>query len=233
MFIAKATLNPQRREAKRLLSSPQRMHAAVLAGFSPGERQRPSSGRILWRLDPGPHHVDLLVVSPGMPDFTGLIEDAGWPATTPAQAKDYSAFLDRLARGSRWHYRLRANPVRAIRLDGWPESKRVGHVSAEAQAKWWLQRAQSVGLLLLNDEGVPGDPDQPLDFVAVTARHTESFGRTESVPGPRGRVSLTTAVFEGNAEVVEPVALREAMANGIGRARAYGCGLLTLVSGRT
>ena len=43
-----------------------------------------------------------------------------------------------------------------------------------------------------------------------------------------GLVRLSIATFEGVLEVSDPQALRHAVVNGIGRGKAYGCGLLTL-----
>lgn len=230
MYITKATLNPRRRGAKHLLASPQRMHAAVLSGFAPDQVARQGSGRVLWRLDPAEHHTDLLVVSPGLPDLVGLVEDAGWPATTPAQTKDYTPFLERVVRGSRWHFRLRANPVHAVRKPGWERSRRLGHVTAEHQAQWWLEHAERVGLAIVDPVALPVDPVRAADRVQVLERQTLSFGRAHS-SGTHARVTLTTAAFEGHAEVAEADQVRAALVEGVGRARAYGCGLLTLVAG--
>ena len=232
MYITKATLNPQRRGAKHLLASPQRMHAAILSGFAPGELTQGEPGRLLWRLDPADHHVDLLVVSPGMPDLIGLVEVAGWPATTPAQTKDYAPFIERVVRGSRWHFRLRANPVHAVRKPGWERSRRLGHVTAEHQAQWWIDRAEHVGLNIIDPPVLPVDPVRASDRVSVVERKTLSFGREDS-SGRRSRVTLTTAAFEGHAEVVNAERARTALVEGVGRARAYGCGLLTLVASRS
>ncbi|GAB7100777.1 hypothetical protein JCM3263A_22520 [Thermobifida fusca] len=45
----------------------------------------------------------------------------------------------------------------------------------------------------------------------------------------KGRpVSLVTVTFDGRLEVTDPDALRRALISGIGRAKAYGCGLMTL-----
>ena len=42
------------------------------------------------------------------------------------------------------------------------------------------------------------------------------------------RVTLGVATFEGVLEVTDPDALRRALTHGIGRGKAYGCGLMTL-----
>lgn len=228
MYISKAVLNPRRRGARHLLSSPQRMHAAVLSAFSPTEMARSDSGRVLWRLDPGEHHTDLLVVSPGMPDLIDIVDAAGWPATTPAQTKDYSSFLSRVVKGSEWHFRVRANPVNYLRKEGWDRHRRVGHVTAEHQAVWWIDKAAKSGLEVIDPESPSVEPARAADRVCVLERETVRFQR-ERTAGARP-VTLTTAVFEGHVRVTDVEQVRDALVGGIGRARAYGCGLLTLVS---
>ena len=42
------------------------------------------------------------------------------------------------------------------------------------------------------------------------------------------RVTLALATFQGVLEVTEPEALRRHLVHGIGRGKAYGCGLMTL-----
>lgn len=56
----------------------------------------------------------------------------------------------------------------------------------------------------------------------VVDREVRRFRRQE------GTVTLGTAVFEGQLRVADVKRLREALMSGIGRAKAYGCGLMTL-----
>ena len=42
------------------------------------------------------------------------------------------------------------------------------------------------------------------------------------------RVTINRTVYEGVARVTDPDALRRALVAGIGRSKAYGCGLMTL-----
>ncbi|MGV7400552.1 type I-E CRISPR-associated protein Cas6/Cse3/CasE, partial [Mycobacterium kansasii] len=86
--LTKMAINPRRRGARTLLTSPQAMHAAVMAGFAD---PRPTShGRVLWRLDTyDQHQVILFIVSPDCPDFTHLVEQAGWPTTQTWTTRPY------------------------------------------------------------------------------------------------------------------------------------------------
>jgi len=75
VYLSRIQLNPQRREARWLLSSPQRLHAAVLSSFpAPPTGDRAGDARVLWRLDQDRERVLLYVMSPHEPDFAHLAE---------------------------------------------------------------------------------------------------------------------------------------------------------------
>src|SRR5699024_7379090 len=91
--------------------------------------------------------------------------------------------------------------------------KIVAHVTAEQQLAWLAQRSETAGFRLLDDAVVVGRERKTF------RKNNESSSRT---------VSLSTARFEGTLEIIDAEALRTTLNQGIGRARAYGCGLLTL-----
>lgn len=213
MHLTRFEINPARRDARAMLASPQRMHAAVLAAYP---ESREEEGRVLWRLDEGRHDVVLFVVSSDKPDLTHLVETIGRP-TYGWQTRDYGPFLDRLAAGERWAFRLLANPVHNVLPADGGRGKRVGHVTADQQTAWLHRQAQRHGVFVVN-----GSADEP--DVVLRSRRTMRFER-------RGRtVTLSTAVFEGTLQVEDPVALRAALVGGIGPGKGYGCGLLTLAA---
>ncbi len=216
MYLSRFEINTARRGAKNMLVSPQRLHAAVLAAFPGRSAGTSDEGRVLWRLDESATGTKLYVVSPRRPDLTHLVEQCGWPTTQTWDTRDYTPLLDRLAAGQRWAFRLTANPVvnRRRSADA-GRSQRYGHVTVNQQNDWLLDRATKNGFKIA--EGTGGEPD-----LAVHRRHTWKFAR-------EGRqVTLATAVFEGVLEVADPAALRHALTHGIGPAKGYGCGLLTL-----
>jgi CRISPR system Cascade subunit CasE len=212
MHLTRFEINVVRRDARTMLASPQRMHAAVLAAF-PESR---TDGRVLWRLDEMRHDVVLYIVSPDKPDLTHLVETIGRP-TYGWQTRDYGSFLDRLSTGERWAFRLRANPVHNVRLAGSGRGKRVGHVTAEQQIAWFHRQAQRHGFTLVT--GSAGEPD-----LMLRDRRSLRFERQHRT------VTLATAMFEGTLQVADPVAMRIALVGGIGSGKGYGCGLLTLAA---
>ncbi|MGW6275466.1 type I-E CRISPR-associated protein Cas6/Cse3/CasE [Streptomyces sp. NPDC055060] len=244
MYLTRFRVNTARHGARFLLSSPQRWHAAVLAAFPALPTDPATRPRILWRLDHGTRtDVHVYIVSPDRPDLTHLVEQAGWPALAEPdrpgwETRHYQPFLQRLAKGDRWTFRLTANPVHSIRRNENEPTKRTAHVSPRHQLGWLLEQTKQHGFDLLPSVA-PEDQD-PLNRYSVTVhgrrglsfrkRPDETTPKTEPKNAGRGTgpVTLVTAVFSGQLEVTDPDALRNALTRGIGRSKAYGCGLLTL-----
>ncbi|EID12769.1 CRISPR-associated Cse3 family protein [Mycobacterium xenopi RIVM700367] len=222
MYLTKMVINARRRGARLLMASPQALHAAVMASFANG---RPTDdGRVLWRLDVyNAHRVVLYTVSPDKPDFTHIVEQAGWPTTEAWETRCYDPLLESLRSGQHWQFRLTANPVRSGLRKGWTDTKPLGHVTVKQQEYWLIQRSQKAGFRLVPSTHAGDDGDVDL---AVVDRSIRRFRRKD------GQVTIATATFEGHLEVTDPEALRWALTRGIGRAKSYGCGLLTLAHPR-
>jgi CRISPR system Cascade subunit CasE len=217
MFLTRFRINSARRGARKLLSSPQAMHAAVRSGFADAaDYERPGT-RTLWRLDtPAPATVHLYVASPGRPDLTHLVEQAGWPTTDTWETRPYDPLLATLRPGQRWAFRLTANPVHSGRkTPDAKETQRFGHLRAEEQEQWLLKRAMRCGFTVATQHD--GQPNLRLQH-----RQTLNFKRGAQ------SVTLTTATYDGVLDVIDAESLRAALTSGIGHAKAYGCGLLTL-----
>ncbi|WUS98839.1 type I-E CRISPR-associated protein Cas6/Cse3/CasE [Streptomyces sp. NBC_00708] len=249
MFLTRFRMNTARTGARRLLSSPQVLHAAVMASFPgllPTEPAAAADGpRVLWRLDQNARaEVLLYVVSPDRPDLTHLVEQAGWPAVADAQSpgwqtRPYAPFLDRLAKGQKWAFRLTANPVHDIRRKPDEPRKRTAHLTPVHQMRWLIDRQERCGFQV-----VEKPQSERLLPSGTTHRGHEHHGdRYRLTVGDRrglafdkgrgegkrpGRVSIVTVTFDGHLEVRDPAVFRRALTRGIGKAKAYGCGLLTL-----
>lgn len=203
------------------------MHAAVLASFpEPPTGDRGGEPRVLWRLDQENERCFLYVVSPDEPDFAHLAEQAGWPTTERGTSRPYGAFLARLAPGQQWAFRLTANPVRYVPSPSGGRAKRSAHVTVAQQEAWLLERAERFGFRVTTTKVSGPDGYVEIPEVAVTRRVTHTFERK----GSTSPVTIGVAQFDGRLEVVDADALRRALVTGIGPAKAYGCGLLTLAA---
>lgn len=206
-------MNTTRRSALALLASPHRIHAAVLSGFPdtrPTQGAEPATnGRVLWRIDRNGSDTSLYVVSPEPPDFSSLVAQAGWTyAAEPARTADYSPFLERLEPGQEWGFRLTANPVTTTMDHSKGKKVRVPHVTVAQQTKWFTDRADANGFTATN--------------VLIDDRRQLEFQRNGK------KVTLASVSYRGSLTVMDPVLLRGLLANGIGKAKGYGFGLMTL-----
>ncbi|MBD0022139.1 type I-E CRISPR-associated protein Cas6/Cse3/CasE [Gordonia pseudamarae] len=223
MYMSRIALNRRRRGGMKLLSSRHAMHAAVMSSFTPGTQTESESGRVLWRIDRHGEEMNLLIVSPERPCLAHIAEQAGWSTDNTWVTRDYRPFLESLVIDSEFIFRLVANPTRRMSSmsagDGDSRKQIVGHRTVGHQRQWLLDRSSDWGFTVV-DSLVEDIPEKEL---RICERDTVTFRRGS------GRVTLVTAAFEGKLAVTEPDRLRNSLSHGIGRAKGYGCGLLTLL----
>jgi CRISPR system Cascade subunit CasE len=214
MYLTRMHLNRRLRTAQRLLSSPQRIHAAVEDCFPPGALAA-TGGRTLWRIDPADHGEALLIASPIQPDMRHLVEQAGWQTDSAWETRPYTPLLESLAEGQQWRFRLTANPIHAARKGDWADTKPCAITGAKRQEEWLQKRCEGMGFT------IPDGPEESHQL-AVKSQRTLRFNRESR------QVKIATVTYEGILAVTEPNLLSTAMTTGIGRAKAYGCGMLTI-----
>lgn len=229
-YLTRIRLNPNRSHARKLLARPAAMKAAVYATMP--RQPVPDDERILWRLDSDNRHQPLLwVLSDQYPSPESIIEQAGWPSADHPQAetRDYTPLLARLAAGDRYAFRLTANPTylrTVVRDDGRSKKLRSPHRTVAHQTRWLTDRQHALGLHIDHTAVPVADGDPPLDLAVAAVTHRR-FDRGTS------KVTLLQVTYQGHATVSDPDRLRSALTRGVGRAKAYGCGLLTLAPAAT
>ncbi|MGJ5894293.1 type I-E CRISPR-associated protein Cas6/Cse3/CasE [Streptomyces niveiscabiei] len=250
-YLSKIPLNPRRNQALSLLANPHRMHAAVLNGLA----VQPVTERVLWRLENHTvHRAEILVLTHSRPSWHHLVEQAGWPGADGGEplVADYAPLLERIVKGREFAFRLTANPVQSVtrpdkaseqqtaRIEQaakesggtkQPRGFRLAHRTAAQQTGWLLGRAERHGFTippaptLAPAPGIATDVE-PVDAPAVTLTARETLRFRKRTDGPR--VTLSTVTFQGRLRVTDPDLLRTALLEGIGPAKGYGQGLLTL-----
>jgi len=209
MFLSRIELDRYKPETRRALNSPQVLHASIEGCF---EQKQPE--RSLWRIDNMGERLYLLLLSPVQPDFTKFAAQFA-PSCVMGESKDYTLLLSRLQKNQRLEFRLRANPVHSVKGKHGIHGKRgkvYAHVTTEQQRGWLMERAETNGFVLRE-----GGFD-------VVEKGQMRFWRKA---GERA-VEIGYAVFEGVLEIVDVERFRAALVQGIGRGKAYGCGLLTV-----
>lgn len=204
MFLSRIQLNLNSRNTMKALSSPSIFHGAVESAFS-GERKRN-----LWRIDSLGGKMYLLLLSSSEPDLESFCEQFG-ENDVCAEIKSYDKLLERIKNGSRWRFRIVANPTKSVSREN-QRGKVYPHITSDYQKKWLIEKSSKNGFLLSEDS-----------FNIVQSKWLR-FYKKESRP-----VSLLSVTYEGILEVTDEELFRNALINGIGRGKAYGMGLLTVM----
>jgi len=174
---------------------------------------RGQEGGFLFRVDPGGGgRVVILVQSVVEPDWEYAFHNAKHFLAAPWQVKPFDPCF---TSGEQFRFRLAANPTRRLSKhspDAREESigKRVP-VPSDRLIDWLDRRAQVAGFSLDKDATV------------VQAGYVY-FNKRGKGQGQR----LRSARYDGTLTVTDPDSLRQALISGIGPAKAFGFGLLSL-----
>ena len=160
-----------------------------------------TSKRNLWRLD----GLRLLVVSTTLPSNP---ESALQLGELPV-SKDYEPFLRKIKEKNIYRFKLTANPVHSVKKLSGQRGKVLAHVNVSQQMDWLLKKSIKLGCKLKN--------------FFVTESRFVIFRRQER------QVTLKLATFEGNLIVLDRELFITALTSGVGRGKAYGAGMLTVM----
>ncbi|ACU36587.1 type I-E CRISPR-associated protein Cas6/Cse3/CasE [Actinosynnema pretiosum subsp. pretiosum] len=220
MFLTKLTVDVRSREFRRDLANLHEMHRTVMSGYprvEDGSPARQTHG-VLWRLDATPAGYTQYVQSLTRPDWTGLPETL---LTSPAEVRSLDPLLDAIEPGRVLAFRLLANATKdSVPAEPGGRGLRVAHRTPEAQVSWLARKGQRHGFALRDRPD--GVPDVTL-WSAPRMTGRKKAGRPITVDAVR---------FDGHLVVTDADELREAVGSGIGRAKAYGCGMLSLARAR-
>jgi len=208
MYLSRIELDYKRRTTMQALAQPSRLHGAIERCFE-GERKRR-----LWRIDNLLSAVYLLLLSEDKPDFQNLWEQFGdkdkhgvW------ETKSYESFLEKIAAGQQRRFRLSANPVRSVKTIEEKRGKIYAHMTPKYQKEWLADRAGKHGFMIEDD------------YFEVVRSEWVNFVKINTTK----KVSILTVDFEGVLQITDADLFRKTLVDGVGRAKAYGCGLLTVV----
>jgi len=217
MYLSRLILDPRSRQVRSEMTNLYEMHRTVMKGFA--GRLEPAE-RVLFRLEIHPRSgiPTLLVQSSGRPDwrfltepgrtYLLLIDEQPQVVENPA----VKAFDLALNPGQLLAFRLRANPTVKKSRPGQRQGSRVGLVREEDQLAWLNRKLDSAGALLRSAR-VANDQ---------TASGRLFHGSTER------QLAFISVQFDGLLQVREPARLMAAVENGIGSAKGFGFGLLSL-----
>ncbi len=206
MYLSRLLLDLRDRKVQRALEDPYRLHQAILHAFPPDAPG--GGGRVLFRVEPEREdgRARVLVQSALRPDWASEALREHLPLARFDQPKELSLAL---SAGQLLRFRLRANPTRRS------QEKRLPVLGEEAQVAWLRRKMEGAGFELVAarqyDEGM---------------RHG-SRRRAEE----ERRMTFVSVLYEGAIRVAMPDRAIAAVQGGIGSAKAFGFGLLSVARG--
>jgi CRISPR system Cascade subunit CasE len=229
MFLSKLVLNARDRQARYDLARPYEMHRTLMNGYPYARVEHRCD--LLFRVETsrfGPPSV--LVQTRDAPDWSGL------PAGYLLGTAEWKPFDLAVAAGQRLRFRLRANPTKKVgssskeeRLAGHKKNgRRVARLGEGEQVAWLLRKGEGGGFRVpagwLEPAGGRKRPSYQLDVVEEGCVPCGKEGHTGG--------QFHAVRFEGVLEVTDPVRLRVTVEEGIGSAKSFGFGLLSLAPER-
>lgn len=211
MYLSRIRLDTHKWDTMRALTSPNLFHGAIESAF-PGERVRN-----LWRVDQLRGEWYLLLLSPQAPDLSHMVAQFGVEEDGPGwETKVYDSLLERIEVGTTWQFRLTANPTRSLKSKEHPQERGTvsAHTTPEHQTNWLLGRCAAHGFSVEESQ------------VQVTGSEWRRFYKGAARRYP---VSLLYVTFEGMLTVTDAEKFRETLQCGMGRGKAFGLGLMTVV----
>jgi CRISPR system Cascade subunit CasE len=209
MYLTRMKLDTTKHATMRGMTNPSLLHGALESSFS-GERQHP-----LWRLDRLNGATYLLLLSHDQPDLTHAEAEFGCP-DLGWESRDYSPLLQRIKGDSLWHFRLVANPTKSVPdPNGGKRGKVRAHTVPQYQKQWLREQGEKHGFQVTEES------------FAVMEQGWFHFLKGKE---RRKAVSLLSVTYEGVLQVTDPERFRETLCHGLGRGKAYGMGLLTVVA---
>lgn len=227
MYISKITLRKGSDPAaiRKVMADDYQPHVVLWEMMSKGPEM---NRNFMYRLESSDSRPFFYVVSEQLP-----ADDLGeWNITT----KPYDPLV---REGDCYSFVLRANPVRTpnqrehsrkrhdvildarrqikesgIPHDQWPTNMQLAQ---EHGFLWLQQRAESCGFSFATS--TEGDP------VAIVESYKQQKFFKKNNPKP---VTISVLDFRGILTVTDPVLFKEKLFNGIGRGKAFGCGLMLI-----
>lgn len=204
MYLSRIKLDVSKQQTMKALASPNLFHGAVESCEAEGRSRK------LWRIDTLGGVPHLLILSEQQLDFSPVAQQ--FCTDMFVESKCYDLLLERITEGSRWRFRLCANPT----IDKFSENAKrkmvMAIIGTKQQEEWLMKRSAKHGFSL-----------QAESFLVTGSQWYHFRKGTE-----RQYVRMLAVTYEGILTVTDADAFRKILTQGIGREKAYGMGLLTI-----
>jgi len=252
VYLSRLLLDPRSRQVRSELAQPYEMHRTLMHAF---EQHLPSGtpnpremAGMLFRADSDERNRRIIVYVQSIvePDWSFLADCRDYLASDTSEAnpayKNVAASYEKLRDGQVLAFRLRANPTKRIGKGSGvkPElkGKRVGLLREEDQVAWLVRKGQERevgkpgGFELVTQRTMPSESEAQ-DIPQVRVRQEGKFGGRKRENGKSYTTTHLAVLVDGHLQITDADAFRQTLVRGIGSAKAYGFGLLSIAPDRS
>ena len=208
MYLSRVVIDSYNRKKIKDLTHLGAYHNWIESSF-PEEIKENVRSRKLWRIDILQGTKYLLLVSNEKPDLK-ILEKYGVQGS--AQTKIYDRYLDAIQEDKLYRFRVTLNPVKALSQGPGKRGKVVPEITADQQIIFLESRADKNGFELVPDN------------YQIVERSWEPFRKQG-----QKMIRLSKATYEGMLKVTNKGVFYQTLTEGIGKKKAYGFGLMTVI----
>ncbi len=208
MYLSRVEIDIQNRQKIRDLTHLGAYHNWVESSF-PDEFETGEKSRKLWRIDQVHGKTYLLVVSSPKPDLAALER---YGVMGSAQTREYDTYLNKIKAGQQYRFKAVLNPTYSVSRGLDRRGKVYPEMTIEQQMDYFEKKAEKSGFEVMDGE------------YGITARERDVLRKER-----QRLIKVSKVTYEGLLTVTDEDTFRDALKNGIGREKAYGCGLITVI----
>jgi CRISPR system Cascade subunit CasE len=206
MYLSKLVLNERDRTVQRDLSNAHALHQRIMQAFPDEQRESPRADwNVLFRQEPDSDTI--LVQSEIEPNWACLPQ----LYLRDHDTKPFNLQTSQLEAGRIVQFRLKANPSKRDRQTG----KRIGMFHEPDQMAWLERQGVQHGFKIM-----------VVDVIPVPS----VFGIKAQKNFP---IKIFSVLYQGILKINDPQLFMDAIRQGIGHGRSYGCGLLSIARLKT
>lgn len=213
MYLTKISINPSSRQANHDLDNPYEIHRTVMSAFPDGVQRE--SAAVLFRMETQQNRTGkgdpiLLVQSKTLPDWHKLKQRRNYLLNCEEENPIVKPFYPKVDKAQILRFRLLANPTSRRSSD----QKLIPITDKNALFAWISKKGSNAGFSIIAES------------LLIAGLETAQFEALK--PNRKNQITLHKVLFEGYLQVTSPEKLIQAVQEGIGRGRSFGCGLLSL-----
>lgn len=222
MYLSRVQIDINNRQKIKNLSHLGAFHNWVEQSF-PEEIAQGKRKRHLWRIDQLSGKLYLLVLSEDKPDQSMLSQ---YGIQTTVITKTYDRFLNQLHNQQIVQFRLTANPTHRSSNTTDKTSHVFAHVTVEQQKQWLIAKTKNAGFVLTKKQVKTEMINSQWNF-DIVKRDWPILERKHA-----HAIRLSRVTFEGELKITNLEQFKLTLIHGIGREKAFGMGLMTVIPRR-